>query len=433
MLVAARYVVLDARTVLEDAALRVVAGRVARAGPRARLLASRRRGERVRELPDAIVLPGLVNAHVHLELSAVDGGPMRGRPFAEWLRFVVRERRALGEARAVSALDAALRGAVRAGTTAFGEIASAGWSAPRLRRAGVRAVVFEEAIALDPRRAAAAEKALRARLAASGRDGAFVRRGVSPHAPYSVSADLFRLALATAREKTLRVAIHAAETPEEREFVSRGTGPLRAFLDEIGVLPPGSPLPAPFGLGKGPIDVLAGFGALGRRTILAHGNDLSRADVERVARSGAAVVFCPGTHLYFGRPAHPLERLLRAGARVALGTDGLTSNDRLDLFAEMAAAARLFPRLRPEVLFDLATRGGFDALFGPGGGHLRPGAPADLAAVPIGDPPRRPRDLVPCLVAGGPRPARLVFCGGRVPRAFGPDSPDSDPRGRFRS
>ncbi len=415
MIVAARFVVVDCRTVLADGAVRIRSGRVESVGPRSHLLPSAGRGERLVDLPDAVVLPGLVNAHVHLELSALKGRTPRRASFSEWLLAVVRERRALSPSKAVAAMRAALAEAVGSGTTAFGEISSAGLSAPVLAASGARAVVFEEAIALDPAAAAGAERDLRRRLrtpAATAR----CARGVSPHAPYSVSAELYRRCARLARERRsgLVLATHASETPEEADFVDRAGGPLRGFLEGVGALPPRFRAPAP---GRTPVEYLASLGVLSRRTILAHANHLARADVETVARCGATVVFCPGTHLFFGRPAHPLPRLLRAGARVALGTDGLTSNDKLDLFAEMARASRLFPGLSPETIFDLATRAGAEALGLEGVGRLAPGSVADLVAVGAGRS-RKAGGVIESLASSGPRDVRLVLVGGSNPRAL---------------
>jgi cytosine/adenosine deaminase-related metal-dependent hydrolase len=194
-----------------------------------------------------------------------------------------------------------------------------------------------------------------------------VREGLSPHAPYTTSAELLARAGALARERRLAISVHWAETASEREWLLDGAGELAPIL-------PRSP-------GQSGLDLLALAGVLGRRTSLVHGNHPGRGEPARLARAGVTLVHCPGTHDFFARAPFPLERYRRAGVRVALGTDSLASNRQLDMRAELELFRRAFPRVPPGEVFAMATLHGARALgLPPPAGSLVPGAPADFVA-----------------------------------------------------
>ena len=346
----------------------VASGRVLRVLGNARALArcARASGARVLDLGDCVLAPGFVDAHAHLELTGL-AGRLAGRgTFAAWIRALVAERARLPGKAFAAAVLAGADALVAGGTTCVGDIDSSGSSERALRRHPLRAVVFREALdAGDARRAAAA-------LARASRPSSRSERraiGVSPHAPYTVSRELLGSLAALAERRRWPVAIHWAETDEEVEWLEEGRGPFRDLLRA-------SEVPRASGL-----DAIEAAGLLGPRVALVHGNRPARGDRARVARSGASLVHCPGTHAFFGRDPFPLRAWLDAGVPVALGTDGLSSNADLDMRREMALLRRAHPSIDPETVFDLATRGGARALGLEGRvGEIVPGAWADLAA-----------------------------------------------------
>jgi 5-methylthioadenosine/S-adenosylhomocysteine deaminase len=166
------------------------------------------------------------------------------------------------------------------------------------------------------------------------------------------------------------------------------------------------------------LDAIEASGLLGPRLTLVHGNHPSPGDVSRIARAGAVLVHCPGTHLFFGRAPFPLRRWLDAGVTVALGTDGLSSNADLDMRREMSLLRRANPRLPPETVFDLATRAGALALGLAGrAGEIVPGAFADLCAHRYAGSPasgRRGSDELLDALTWGRTSVAGVWIGGRA-------------------
>jgi cytosine/adenosine deaminase-related metal-dependent hydrolase len=260
-----------------------------------------------------------------------------------------------------------LRGAARClatGTTLVGDVDTTGASERSLSRSALRLRVFREVLdAQDPHRTAAAI----ARAAARAPRAARLRLGLAPHAPYSVSPALLEGVGRLARRRHLPVSVHWSETAAEVEWLSAGSGPLTRLLGR-------SP-------GRSGLDLLESAGLLGERLVLVHGNLPARGEPGRIARSGATLVHCPGSHAWFGRPPFPLERYLRAGVRLALGTDSLASNEDLDLAREMALLRTAHPGLGPEPVWRMATEGGARAVGHAGeAGILRAGALADVVS-----------------------------------------------------
>jgi cytosine/adenosine deaminase-related metal-dependent hydrolase len=251
-----------------------------------------------------------------------------------------------------------------------GDIDSSGSSENSLPRTPIRARVYREVLdAGDPTRAAAVIARAARAFARSPR----VNPGLSPHAPYTVSPDLLRAAGELARRRRWPVCVHWAETEEEIEWLSQGGGPLRALLHRLD-----RPRDA---IRQDGLEALARAGLLSRELALVHGNHPARGDIERVVRAGATLVHCPGTHAFFRREPFPLRKWLAAGARVALGTDGLSSNLDLDMRREMALLREGHSTISAEAVFEMATRAGARALgFAGSAGAISQGSWADLCA-----------------------------------------------------
>lgn len=318
-------------------------------------------------VPDHAILPGLINAHVHLQIP-----PLR-RPrhrFLPWIEAVVHERARRTPGDHLSNARTALWRLLADGVTSVGEIDSTGQSPAALHSLRLSGVCYQEILGFDLR-AAAARALVDRRRTCGTRDCV---GGLSPHAPYSVSADLFR----AARDTGSRLAIHVAETPEELEFLQTGGGPFRELLEGLGRLPAGYRAP-----GVGGIEFLDGLGMLGPRTLLVHAQHLFESEVERLARSRTPVVICPGTVDWFRRPRPPLSELLARRICVGLGTDSIASNDDLSIRREMGRVRRLWPGLAPDPVLAMATAAGGRCLARPGLGRLVVGGAADFVVVPM--------------------------------------------------
>lgn len=364
MILAARAVLLDARTWVEGGGLLVERGVVLRVlRSRRAVLRARARAARCRELDGLVLTPGLVDAHAHLDLGALHGRLPAGAGFVAWIQALIRARAGLSRRELERGARAGARALLAAGATAIGDIDASGTSASLAPRLGPRMVIYREVLdAWDPARTAAALHGVRARLPLR----ALVYEGLSPHAPYTTSTALLAAARALAVRRHARLAIHWAESREEGRWLRSGGGALAALL-------PRSPR-------RTGLELLDAAGLLGPRTALVHGNFPHAGEPELLARRGVTLVHCPGTHAFFARPRFPLERYRAAGVPLALGTDSLASNDALDMRREMALLRRSFPRLAPADVFAMGTEGGARALDLPSLGHARPGAAADLVA-----------------------------------------------------
>lgn len=358
--IAARFVALDAERVLApglvawDSEGRIVSLRRLRAGE-------------ARRVEDVAVLPGLVNAHAHLQLPAL---PRAVRRFLPWVREVMAARGACRDADMRATAVAHLRELVLSGTTAVGEIDSTGLTPSALGTVPMAGRCYRELTGFHLRGRAAAAHARAMWPSGCGS----MAPGLSPHAPYSVSADLF----AAAAKRSRHLAIHCAELPEEQQFLREGGGPFADLLGTLGRMPDGYRAP-----GCGAVRLIERLGLLRPRTQLVHCQELERGDVARIAKGGASVAVCPGTIDYFRRTPPDVPGWLRRGIPVALGTDSRASNTGMSLRSELRLAARMWPELAPSALLRMATEHGGRALGGPFG-VLRRGRRADLVVVDAG-------------------------------------------------
>jgi aminodeoxyfutalosine deaminase len=334
----------------------------------------------VRDLGNVAILPGLVNAHTHLEfsnLAAPLGSP--GMPFVSWLETVIAHRQpATGWPR--EAVACGLIERLQCGVPTLGEIAQPGWEPSVFERSAVEATVFLEV--LGPTRDRVPDSSILTDHVAKGTSGTPWRAGLSPHAPYTVHPMVLEAVVTRYGVQGVPLAFHLAESREELEFLRTGGGPLAELLKRRGVW--NAELAAP---GRRPLDFLRILARAGRVLII-HGNYLDDEEIALVAEHSAhmAVVYCPRTHAYFGHAAYPLERLLSRGATVALGTDSRASSPDLSLLTEMREAARRHPAIARSALLELATLGGARALgCADRVGSIEPGKQADLAIVRLPD------------------------------------------------
>jgi cytosine/adenosine deaminase-related metal-dependent hydrolase len=318
---------------------------------------------------NAAIIPGLVNAHTHLDLTGMRGAVPPRADFVGWLREVVAYRRTRTPDQVANDVRAGLDECLRTGTTLVGDISAGGLSWDALAASAVWAVCFREVLGLPAGRVPAAWSDL-GRWVEDHPDTPTCRAGVSPHAPYSVHK-----ALIEASARLWPVCIHVAETTAEQELLDRHTGPLVPFLRELGVWDAAGLAPS--------WDWVVWKASRAPAALLAHGNYLPAAT--RLP-ANSTVVYCPRTHAAFGHPPHPFPELLACGARVALGTDSLASNPDLDLLAEARFVRERYPDVPGDQLLRMATLSGAEAL-GYGGltGSLERGKSADLVVVPLPD------------------------------------------------
>jgi cytosine/adenosine deaminase-related metal-dependent hydrolase len=354
-------------------------------------------------LGDGVLLPGLVNAHCHLELShlAAAGLPS-GTGFVPWVEAVVASRGRHSDAEIAAAASAAIRALEASGTAAIGDVSNTLAHLGRLAASSLHAVVFLELLAWDPARAAAtlawAESLVQDRQQAL-RPGLELR--LAAHAPHSVSPELMRLMVA----KGGPAAIHLAESPDEALFLAEGRGAWPGFLDARGLGHVSFDPPR-----QSPVGYCEGLGALHPRLVAAHGVQVNGADRERLAERGVRVVLCPRSNARLGVGTADVPALLEAGVRLALGSDSLASSPSLDVLEDAVLLRRQFPRLDARTILRLATLGGAEALGFAELGAIEPGRRAAFGYAPAAGAPGDPEAF---LLSGEARLERVAL---RVPQ-----------------
>jgi aminodeoxyfutalosine deaminase len=367
-------------------------GRIQAVGPAHTFVTGGR--DDVVELPGTALLPGMINAHTHLELSHLAGKIAKPDCFTDWLGAMIRSRvrtqlRPWRRWATRRSIRRGLKESVRAGVTLLGDVCATHLAPALFMTAPIRTVAFLEVLGLDPADADATGRELWALIEKGAHD--HMRLGVSPHAPYSTSRELYEYCDLIARRLRCQLTTHLAETREEAEFCEKGTGPLRELIDSLGVLPRDW---APSGLT--PTEQVESCGVFGRSILVAHANYVSDDDIGILRRSRSAVVYCPRSHAYFGHDEHPFRRLMEAGVTVALGTDSLASSPSLSILDEMRFLREQMPDLSNETILELGTLAGAAALRSERRlGSIEPGKRADLVALRLGaDPDDDPHDAL---------------------------------------
>ncbi len=380
LILTARYLLPVNQPAINDGALLIQGGRIRAVGSRALLLKNHPEAT-WRDLGETIVLPGLVNVHTHLELSTLRGQVPPGRSFVDWVLRLLERRQGLSPEGYASAVEGGIAELIRAGTTCVGEVSSIGAGFMGLKRSGLRGVVYYEVIGPEDARAEALSETPFAHVEAMREQarGTLLDVGISPHAVYSVSPRFFRLCRQFRQRAGLKAAIHAAESPDEIEYLRSGTGEIRSRLLPAtgwGELPP----PA---TGVSPVAYLHDLGMLDSRCLLVHTVHLAEEDLDILAKSGATVAHCPRSNAHIGVGRAPLKALIDREIPVGLGTDSLASNQSLSLWDEIRFAHRAHSGfLSPKEWIRMATVGGALALgLDHEIGTLEPGKRADLTAV----------------------------------------------------
>lgn len=379
MIARARFVVSAEAPPVENGALWIDAGRLRAVGPYLHVRKHAPADRDERDFGDAVILPGLVNTHTHLELSDLAGRLTVTHDFTAWLRQLMALLSAAprDEETMTMAVRAGIRQSLAAGVTTLGDITRhPAWSRAALATSPLRAVSFGEVVAIGSRRAWLPLR-LAAALAAPPSHTPRLRLGLSPHAPYTLEPSALHECLRAARDRRLPLCMHLAEVADEEEFTRRLRGSLADYLRDLNfwddhIQPHGDR----------PVALLEHYEFPRESTLLAHVNYATDADIDTLARRRVSVAYCPRTHAAFGHPPHRFRDMLAAGVNVCLGTDSLASNPSLSILDEMRFLYTRFPDLSPDVLLRLGTVHGARALgWADEVGSLTPGKSADFIVV----------------------------------------------------
>jgi cytosine/adenosine deaminase-related metal-dependent hydrolase len=387
----ARWVLPVSSPAIGDGALAVAGDRIVAVGSRIALVKEFPEAA-IRELGESAIIPGLVNAHSHLELTAMRGFLEKEESdFFAWLKKLTRARLDLltTDDLNVSASWGACE-AVRAGVTCVADASDAALqSMNALRDVGLRGIVYQESFGPDPKLATENLAKLKTKIAVlRERETSLVKCGVSPHAPYTVCASQLEMISRFASAEKLPVMMHAAETQMEVALLRDGSGP---FVD--GLRSRGIDWHAP---GVSTIQYLKDCGVLETHPLLAHCIHVDEVDLDTLKQTGTRVAHCPKSNAKLGHGVAPFATMIEKGIAVGIGSDSVASNNTCDLLEEARFAlllARAEPgaknvesrsRLSSDDVLSAATLGGARALGLEGlVGELRTGLQADFAAISL--------------------------------------------------
>lgn len=320
-------------------------------------------GVEVVDFGEAILVPLLVNAHTHLELTdypawaAKAGETDAPKDFVDWILRLIRVKRRLNRKLFEKSVAAGIERLIRSGTGAVGDILSHYPSRTAYRKSPLLGTLFLESLGQDPAVIQRIRKGLESVLSEE-RIGQ-IELGLSPHSPYSISATYLSSLYKKCRNEGLRCTTHLAESQAEVEFIENSSGELVTGL----YLTIGWESLVPWPAECSPTEYLRRRGGLFPQNLLVHGVHLTSADIELLAEAGMHLALCPRSNARLNVGKAPVAGLLKAGVKLALGTDSLASNDSLSLWDEMAFAADWFDgQLDAPTLFRMATLGGADAL-----------------------------------------------------------------------
>ncbi len=373
MLYGASKIITLHQGVINDGCVRVVDKRIVDVGAW-RLLKDKYPNDHELFFENTALLPGLINAHTHLEY-----GPLRdvidySSSFSIWLSDFLHKRQEISFDEEINAVHLGVLECLNSGTTTVLDSSYSGASFKILFNERLRSIIFLEfslAGGKDPATIFADTLAKASGFLANE----LSNWGICPHAPYSVPEELFRQCLAYAAEQNVFVLSHVAESKEEHDLFLYGTGGLNAALSRHGM---GLSCP----IGESPVSYLFSRSLVPRKMIVAHANFVSDQEIARMARQEVSVVICPRSWQRFNHGPFPLEKFRASGINVCVGTDSLATVDSLNLFDELFCLKSLAPALSGEEILCLAIQGGARAI-GLNGvlGQVRQGFLADLIGV----------------------------------------------------
>ncbi len=380
----ARFVLPITTPLIEDGAVLVESGLIHAIGDYHQLAAAHPRATVV-DFGESTLLPPMVNAHTHLELSSFSDWattadePETPQDFVDWILWLVRVRRSVTEDQLRDSLTDGLQASLLAGTGAIGDISTSLECVSAYQKSPLRGRVFAEVLGHDL--TLVAERLATIEKTVQNQPGTFLDWGLSPHAPYTLSATAADQVFAFAGRQQLQCSIHLAESADETQFLQSGSG---AIAEKLYAAANWNPIvdPAP---GSSPIHEFCRQGRLRSDDLLVHGVQVSIADINLIKYAGCPVVLCPRSNAALNVGKAPVSAYLKAGVPLALGTDSLASSSSLSIWDEVAFARDWFAgEATPHDWLKMATLGGAKALgLHARMGHLSSGCDASFQVVTL--------------------------------------------------
>ena len=357
---------------LVKGAVRVSGDRIVEVGENLSPLA----GEEVVELPGQVLLPGLINAHCHLDYTGFKGAIFPGHGFTTWIKLINANKRNFTNEDYLAGIQKGFQLLMGSGCTTVCNIEAVADLFPLMTRPPIRTWWFLELI--DIRSRAFGDEALTKMLDFfKEHDDWLGGFGLSPHAPYTASIELYRLAKHCGQQLKMPFTTHIAESVEEQEMFLYGQGAMYEFLKGLGR--------DMEDCGQGSaLSHLLEFGLLDEQCLAVHMNYIQEYDFKLLEKNPLNIVHCPRCHAYFNHARFPYERLREVGCSISLGTDSLASNDVLDLRAEISQFRKNYPTVSAEECLRMVTTIPARQIGKQGElGVIQPGALADLVAFPL--------------------------------------------------
>lgn len=326
---------------------------------------------------DVAILPALVNAHTHLELSSLEKRIKTGVDFMDWLRSLLAELDKLDEEDFNHGIVRGLKKSYENGTGLLADISNTGRSVDYLKKVFIKGVVFLEALGFNSKTLPLYFERLKRHFNRL-KHCEHPRVGLAAHSPYTVSPELLKRIQALSMQGFPMLSIHVAESRYEADFLM-GKGPMYDLLTERKFWNGDWSPPK-----KSPVQYLDALGLLTPHTLCIHLVQVSNGDIDTISRRRSKICLCPRSNhkLRVGYP--PVEKLMRAGLQIALGTDSLASNDDLSVLKEMATIKRIAPSIPPGEIIKMGTINGAAALnMGEHVGSIDEGKEGLLISVPV--------------------------------------------------
>ena len=329
-------------------------------------------GNRVVRMEHSLLMPGLVNAHVHLELPPLPD-LIRTRGYADWVLTIIKTKKDFTQNTYTSAVKQNINAIIASGATTVAEICSHNASPAAISQSGLRAVIYQEIISMEqiPRKVI---------LPRRRRSSPLIKFGLSPHSSHTVSEAVLNVVRSYAAEKRLGICMHVAETQDELHLFQQKKSGLERLYAAVGWDVTQTPK------ARSSFELLHRIGILSPDFLAVHAVHVDDRDLAIIRRSGAGIAHCPRSNHTIGVGTMRLNKFLAARIPVGLGTDSLASSPSLNLWDEMRYAYRVHRRsgVIPQDIFLMATLGGAKALgMDKDIGSLEPGKKADLIAVPF--------------------------------------------------
>ena len=367
----AKWVMVTPDRVIENGAVTVVGDTISKAEP----WGNRSNGShgQVIDHGSGLLMAGAINAHTHLELSALRGRVQGAGTFLSWVRSLIQERDRMDPEAAESDALSAAEDLRSRGTACVADIGAGPGGVSRLQQAGLCGWFLWEVLGGAPLPRASLHKPVPGAI--SCKPGL----SLAGHAPHTTPSETLISAKQRTKEMGLLFSIHLAESEEEVAFIRTGKGDWADFLDERGIALARARIQ-----GDTPVAYANGLGLLDEWTLAVHLRLADREDLRQIAETHCSVCICPRSNMRMYGTLPPVENMLRAGIRPALGTDSMASVDDLDMWNEMAFLARRLPNLSPSDIMAMATSNGARALrLHTHFGDLIPGRKAFMAFLPV--------------------------------------------------